>query len=96
MTRTPGSPAGSPVASGSGWGGLAPPPPGMEAVGGAASGMVAARIAAFNAGTGAVASRAFSLFTRTTTVDVGTKTDDMVLGVARAPRSRIGSIEAFP
>ncbi len=50
-------------------------------------GMVAARVAALNAATGAVggaatgaiASRTFPLLAPTTTVEVGTQTDDMVL-----------------
>ena len=54
----------SPVASGSGWGGLPPPPPPMGAVGGAA--------------TGAVAFRTVPLLARTTAVNAETQTDPMV------------------
>jgi hypothetical protein len=75
----PTSPTGTtPVASGSGWGGLAPPLPPMGAVGGAATGVVRARVAALNAATGAVASRTFPLLARTTVVDAETQTDPMV------------------
>ena len=86
----PTSPTGtSPVASGSGWGGLAPPPP-MGGVGGSGTGAVRARVAVLNAATGAVASRTFPLRVRTEVVDaetqtdngtgeVATQTDDMVL-----------------
>jgi hypothetical protein len=83
-TPRPTSPTGtSPVASGGGLGGQPPPPP-MGGVGG--SGMVRARIAALEAATGAVggaatgavASRTFPVYVRTTTVDVGTQTDHMV------------------
>ena len=75
----PTSPTGtSLVASDSGWGGLAPPPP-MGAVGGAATGTVAARVAALEAGAGAVVNRTLPLFVRTRVVDAQTQTDDMVL-----------------
>ncbi len=71
----------SPVATGvgwggwGGWGGFAPPP--MAAVGG--SGVVAARVAAYEAGAGAVVNRTFPLRVRTEVVNVETQTDDMVL-----------------
>ena len=70
----------SPVAAptGGGWGGGAyPPSPPMAAVGG--SGVVAARVAALNAATGAVVSRTFPLRVRTEVVNAETQTDDMVL-----------------
>jgi hypothetical protein len=70
----------SPVAAptGGGWGGGAyPPSPPMAAVG--CSGVVAARVAALNAATGAVATRTFPLRVRTEVVDAETQTDDMVL-----------------
>ena len=63
----------SPVAAGGGWGGLAPPPP-MGGVGGSGTGVVAARVAAWNADTGAVASRTFPLRVRTEVVDAETQT----------------------
>ena len=69
----------SAVASGGGWGGwggLAPSPP-MGGVGG--SGMVRARVAALEAGTGAVVNRTFPLRVRTEVVNAETQTDDMVL-----------------
>ena len=58
----------------------------MGAVGGAATGTVAARVAALEAATGAVggaatgavASRTYPLFTPTTVVDAVTQTDPMV------------------
>ena len=63
----------SPVAAGGGWGGLAPPPP-MGGVGGAATGAVAARVAAWNAATGAVVNRTFPLRVRTEVVNAETQT----------------------
>ena len=66
----------SPVAAGGGWGGwggLAPPPP-MGGVGGSGTGVVAARVAAWNAATGAVVNRTFPLRVRTEVVDAETQT----------------------
>jgi hypothetical protein len=78
----PTSPTGtSPVGTAGGWGGLAlqPPLPLMGAVGGAATGVVRARVAALEAGTGAVVNRTLPLRVRTEVVDAETQTDDMVL-----------------
>ena len=76
------APTSSVAAGGSagGWGGLAlqPPLPPMAAVGGS-SGVVRARVAEFEAGAGAVASRTFPVVVRTPTVDAETQTDNMVL-----------------
>ena len=70
----PTSPTGtSPVASGSGWGGLAPPPP-MGGVGGSGTGAVRARVAELNDATGAVVNRTFPLRVRTEVVDAETQT----------------------
>ncbi len=85
----PTSPTGtSPVGTAGGWGGLALQPslPLMGAVGGS-SGVVRARVAALEAGAGAVVNRTLPLFVRTRVVDAETQTDNMVLhGVAiRAP-----------
>ena len=63
----------SPVAAGGGWGGLGPPPP-MGGVGGSGTGVVAARVAAWNAATGAVVNRTFPLRVRTEVVDAETQT----------------------
>jgi len=72
----------SPVAAGGGWGGLTyPPSPPMAAVGGS-SGVVRARVAALEAGTGAVASRTFPLLVRTRVVDAETQTDNGTTEVA--------------
>jgi hypothetical protein len=67
-----------------GWGGFAPPPP-MAAVGGS-SGVVRARVAALEAGTGEVVNRTFPPRVRTEvatqtdngTAEVATQTDHMV------------------
>ncbi len=67
----------SPVAAGGGWGGFAPPPP-MAAVGGS-SGVVRARVAALEAGTGSVATRTFPPRVRT---EVATQTDNGTTEVA--------------
>ena len=53
-----------------------PPPPPMGAVGGAATGVVRARVAALNAATGAVVTRTFPLLVRTRVVDAETQTDN--------------------
>ncbi len=66
----------APVAAGGGWGGLAfPPSPPVAAVGGS-SGVVRARVAALEAGAGAVATRTFPLLVRTRVVDAETQTDN--------------------
>jgi hypothetical protein len=70
--------------SAGGWGGFAPPPP-MAAVGGS-SGVVRARVAALEAGTGEVVNRTFPPRVRTEvatqtdngTAEVATQTDHMV------------------
>ena len=74
----PTSPTGtSPVGTAGGWGGLAPPPP-MGGVGGAATGVVATRVAVLNAANGEVVNRTFPLRVRTEVVDAETQTDHMV------------------
>ena len=66
--------------SAGGWGGFAPPPP-MAAVGGS-SGVVRARVAALEAGTGEVVNRTFPLLVRTRVVDAETQTDNGTAEVA--------------
>ena len=64
-----------------GWGGLAPPPP-MGGVGGSGTGVVRARVAALEAGTGAVVNRIFPLRVRTEVVNAETQTDPGTTSVA--------------